>query len=114
MESQDKINNDNQCLFCLEENARTITNLACSCKILAHSNCWNTYEIKKGCLECPICHTITEESPLQMAMKRNLQQSVILRIHSHNDESNNGFQKGCILCCLGYFCLCGILSAVFG
>ncbi len=114
MESKDKINIENNCLFCLESSAEKISQSACTCRILAHEKCWKLYEEKKGLIECPICHSITEESPLQLAMKKNLRQSVILRARSHNDERDESFQKGCICCCLGYFCLCGILSAVFG
>ncbi len=113
MDSQDKINTETNCLFCLELEANQISKLACTCRVFAHPKCWELYEEKKGFIECPICHCITEESPIQFAMKKNLQQS-ILTIRSHNDESDESFQKRCLCCCLGYFCLCGILSAVFG
>lgn len=111
MESRDK--SDSQCLFCLEWNAKQIKKSSCSCRIYSHEACWKLYEEKKACIECPICHTITEPNPLELAMGSSLQQKIV--VHSgQRDREMDTCQKGCFCCCLYYFCACGILSAIFG
>ena len=103
---------ENQCLFCLESDVLLIKKSCCQCKIYAHEICWEAYEMRKGFVECPICHLKTEISPLQIAMKRYLRESIIVEMPNSDDDT--GFQKGLICCCLGYFTACGILAAVFG
>jgi hypothetical protein len=63
------------CLFCLEEN--TLQNrviclnidkryeLPCTCRIHTHVECWMAYFIKKGGFECPICHKKIVSRPEQ-------------------------------------------------
>lgn len=101
------------CLFCLESNAQTIRKSACPCIVRAHESCWESYEMRKGIIECPICHLKTELSPLSIAMNRNLREKVILELPRARDD-DEGFQKCLLCCCLGYFFTCGILGAVFG
>ena len=102
---------ENKCLFCLESGCKIIKRSSCSCRIIAHELCWEAYEIRKGIIECPICHLKTKISPLEIAIKNNLREKIIVEM-KNNDET--GFHKCMICCCLGCFCGCGILAAVFG
>jgi len=56
------------CLFCIDTQSdilddRVITldfnsypDIACTCKVKTHVDCWMKYILHKGHIECPICH----------------------------------------------------------
>ena len=56
------------CMFCLDETTPEFTvitldfnkYMVCECKIHTHVECWMTYILHKGHIECPICHTIVQ------------------------------------------------------
>ena len=55
-------------MFCLDETTPEFTvitldfnkYMVCECKIHTHVECWMTYILHKGHIECPICHTIVQ------------------------------------------------------
>jgi hypothetical protein len=53
-------------MFCLEENSvitldfKNYPDIACECRIHTHANCWTSFIMHKGHVECPICHKIFE------------------------------------------------------
>ena len=61
------------CLFCIDTQSdvvddRVVTldfnsypDIACSCKIKTHVDCWMKYILHKGHIECPICHKLFED-----------------------------------------------------
>ena len=57
----------NSCLFCLES-AGTVSfqsPVPCSCRLVGHQKCFETWFETKGQIECPICHTISFPNPLR-------------------------------------------------
>ncbi len=87
-----------QCFLCLQEKADKVSASSCQCKVYAHPACWNEYVQKKGRVECPLCHIV--KNPMAVAAKEALPARVYVR---RETEDNEGFQKGCICCCLGWF-----------
>ena len=55
------------CMFCLEETSvitidfKNYSDVACECRVNTHVNCWVSFIIHKGHVECPICHKIFED-----------------------------------------------------
>jgi hypothetical protein len=77
------------CLFCIDTQSdvvddRVITldfnsypDIACTCKVKTHVDCWMKYILHKGHIECPICHKLFQD------------QDAILRLPTPPTESNH-------------------------
>ena len=84
------------CLFCIDTQSdviddRVITldfnsypDIACSCKIKTHVDCWMKYILHKGHIECPICHKLFQDQDaiLRLPPQRQVQQSNIQIIYT--------------------------------
>jgi hypothetical protein len=91
------------CFICLSKFAHEIrTDLVCSCKIVAHQNCWKSYIDQKGHLECPICHTVHRRNPMEMAMREDLRQPIAVQ---QTQCTNEKFAEDSKKCCLAFCCL---------
>ena len=81
------------CLFCIDTQSdvvddRVVTldfnsypDIACSCKIKTHVDCWMKYILHKGHIECPICHKLFED------------QDAILRLPTPPTESYQMYEN---------------------
>ena len=84
------------CMFCLDENTpelQVITidfnkYMVCECKIHTHLECWMSYILHKGYIECPICHKIVQTiinvrppSPRELQMRYITQTPQVEIVH---------------------------------
>lgn len=86
-------NSNELCLFCIDTQSdvvddRVVTldfnsypDIACSCKIKTHVDCWMKYILHKGHIECPICHKLFED------------QDAILRLPTPPTESYQMYEN---------------------
>ena len=89
-------NSNELCLFCIDTQSdvvddRVVTldfnsypDIACSCKIKTHVDCWMKYILHKGHIECPICHKLFEDQDaiLRLPPQRQVQQPNIQIIYT--------------------------------
>ena len=81
------------CLFCIDTQSDVVDDrvvmldfnsypdIACSCKIKTHVDCWMKYILHKGHIECPICHKLFED------------QDAILRLPTPPTESYQMYEN---------------------
>jgi len=84
------------CLFCIDTQSdviddRVVTldfnsypDIACSCKIKTHVDCWMKYILHKGHIECPICHKLFEDQDAILRLPPQRQQPNIQIIYTQN------------------------------
>ena len=86
-------NSNELCLFCIDTQSDVVDDrvvmldfnsypdIACSCKIKTHVDCWMKYILHKGHIECPICHKLFED------------QDAILRLPTPPTESYQMYEN---------------------
>jgi len=98
MISRSRISEDSNelCLFCIDTQSdviddRVVTldfnsypDIACSCKIKTHVDCWMKYILHKGHIECPICHKLFQDQDaiLRLPPQRQVHQPNIQIIYT--------------------------------
>jgi hypothetical protein len=87
-------NSNELCLFCIDTQSdvvddRVVTldfnsypDIACSCKIKTHVDCWMKYILHKGHIECPICHKLFEDQDAILRLPPQRQQPNIQIIYT--------------------------------
>jgi len=103
------------CLFCLDPVKQdSLQNpIGCHCKIVAHTQCFNSWYQQKQQLECPICHTISIPNPAAIDTVRIVFIDTTRRAAA--ERRFRGNEKAVTFCCcllLGWAVGLSIIEAI--
>ena len=93
------------CLFCIDTQSdivddRVITldfnsypDIACTCKVKTHVDCWMKYILHKGHIECPICHKRFQDQEAILRSQPTVAQTQVPQIQIIYTQSYPQYQN---------------------